>query len=141
MLLSTQLTITFRKNVWVPFRRHETPYYCYSATKLSARSFILSSSVALQTLINHFDQRGVGRIVGLVAKLMDAQGQTKSIEAFLQRMLNNYLDINKDEFMVSEKILVGPTLFFLNIKSLRVPCQSHIPGAQKKQQQVIKGTS
>jgi hypothetical protein len=60
---------------------------------------------AWRTVINHFDQRGVGRTVGLLAKLLDAQGKTKSIDAFLQRMLHNYHDINEDEFMVSEKSL------------------------------------
>jgi hypothetical protein len=71
---------------------------------------------ALRTLIDHFDQRGVGRIVGLLAKLLDAQGETESIDAFLQRMLHSYQDINEYEFMVSEKILVVATVFNLNSK-------------------------
>jgi hypothetical protein len=42
--------------------------------------------------------------VGLLAKLLDSQGETKSADAFLQRMLHNYQDINEDEVvMVSEK--------------------------------------
>jgi hypothetical protein len=60
---------------------------------------------AWRTLINHFDKRCVGRIVGLLAKLVDAQGETESIDAFMQRMLHNYQNINEDEFMVSEKSL------------------------------------
>jgi hypothetical protein len=47
---------------------------------------------------------------------MDAQGETESIDTFLQRMLHNYQDINEDEFMVSEKILVAATIFNLNNK-------------------------
>jgi hypothetical protein len=47
---------------------------------------------------------------------LDAQGETESIDAFTQRMLHNYQDINEDEFMVSEKILVAATLFNLNNK-------------------------
>jgi hypothetical protein len=57
------------------------------------------------TLINHFDRRGVGRTVGLLAKLLDAQGETESIDSFLQSTLHSYQDINEDEFMVSEKSL------------------------------------
>jgi hypothetical protein len=56
------------------------------------------------TLIEHFDRRGVGRIIGLLAKLLDAQGESVSIYTCLQRMLNNYQDINEDALTVSEKI-------------------------------------
>jgi hypothetical protein len=74
------------------------------------------SSDTLRTLIIHFDHRGVGRTIGLLAKLLDAQGERESIDAFLQRMLNNYQDVNEDEFMVSEKVIVAATLFNLNNK-------------------------
>jgi hypothetical protein len=76
-------------------------------------------SDAWRTFITHFDHRGVGRTVGLLAKLMDAQGETESIYAFPQRMLSNYQDINGDEFMVSGKILAVGTLFNLNNKLSR----------------------
>jgi hypothetical protein len=55
--------------------------------------------------LNHFDQRGVGRIIGLLAIFLDAQGEIESIDAFLQRMLNNYQDINEDDFTISERSL------------------------------------
>jgi hypothetical protein len=71
-------------------------------------------SDAWRTLIDHFDQRSVGRTIGLLAKLLDAQGETESIDAFLQRMLHDYQDINEYEFMVSEKNLVAATLHNLN---------------------------
>jgi hypothetical protein len=54
-------------------------------------------------LIDHFDQRGVCRTFGPLAKLLDAQGETESIDAYLQRMLHMYQDINRNEFMVCEK--------------------------------------
>jgi hypothetical protein len=57
---------------------------------LSSR--VLLGFDALRTLIIHFDQRGVGRTVGLLAKLLDAQGGTKSTYSFLQRMLESYQD-------------------------------------------------
>jgi hypothetical protein len=37
---------SFQKNVWLLLRRDETPYYCYSATKLSAGPVFQSPSVA-----------------------------------------------------------------------------------------------
>jgi hypothetical protein len=40
-------------------------------------------SDAWRTLINHFDLRVVGITIGLLAKLVDAQGETESIDAFL----------------------------------------------------------
>jgi hypothetical protein len=58
---------------------------------------------ARRALIYLFEQRGICRIVGLLAKLLDAQGKTKSIDAFLQRMMHNYqIGSNEDEFMVIE---------------------------------------
>jgi hypothetical protein len=75
----------------------------------SFKARVSPGSGAWRTLINHFDQRGVGRTVGLLTKLMDAQGEIESIDAFLQR-IHSYQDINEDEFMVSEKILVAATL-------------------------------
>jgi hypothetical protein len=47
---------------------------------------------------------------------LDAQGETKSVDAFLQRVLSNYQNINEDYFMVIEKILVAATLYNLNNK-------------------------
>jgi hypothetical protein len=44
-------------------------------------------SDAWRALIDLFDQRGVGLIVDLLANLLDSQGETKSIDAFLQYML------------------------------------------------------
>jgi hypothetical protein len=62
-------------------------------------------SNAWLALIDHFNHRGVGRIVGLPAQLLDSEGEIESIDAFLQLILHNYQDINEDsEFMVSEKI-------------------------------------
>jgi hypothetical protein len=52
-------------------------------------------SDAWRTLIHYFDPRGVGRAVGLLTKLIDAQGETKSIDAFLQLMLDIFQDINE----------------------------------------------
>jgi hypothetical protein len=83
---------------------------------LSLKARVSPSSNAWRTLINHFDQRGVGRTVGLLAKFLNAQGDTESTYAFLQRMLHSFQDINEDEFMVSEKILVAATMFNLNNK-------------------------
>jgi hypothetical protein len=71
---------------------------------------------AWRTLINHFDQRGDGRNVGFLVKLQDAQDEQESIDAFPQLMLIGYQDINKDELIVSENIIVAPTLFNLSNK-------------------------
>jgi hypothetical protein len=69
----------------------------------SFKSRVSPGSDARRTLINHFDQCGGGRTIGLLANFLDAQGKTESIDAFLQRMLHSYQDINENEFMVSEK--------------------------------------
>jgi hypothetical protein len=50
---------------------------------------------------------------------MDAQGETKSTCAFVQRKLHSYQDINEDEFMVSEQIFISTTLFSLRNKLSR----------------------
>lgn len=73
-------------------------------------------SDAWRVLIDHFDQRGIGRTVGLLAKLLDAQGETESVDAFIQRMLHTFQELNEDEFLVSEKNLVAATLYNLNSK-------------------------
>jgi hypothetical protein len=80
----------------------------------SFSSRVSPDSDVWSTLIEHFDRRGVGRIIGFLAKLLDAQGETVSIYTCLQRMLNNYQDINEDAFMVSEKNTVSATQYNLN---------------------------
>jgi hypothetical protein len=73
-------------------------------------------SDAWRVLIDHFDQRGIGRTVGLLAKFLDAQGETESVDAFIQRMLHTFQELNEDEFMISEFFLVAATLYNLNSK-------------------------
>ena len=73
-------------------------------------------SDAWRALIDLFDQRGIGRTVSLLTKLMEPQGDRENIDAYLQRMLHCYQDINEDEQMVNEKLLVAATLHNLNNK-------------------------
>jgi hypothetical protein len=51
---------------------------------------VSSRSHAWRTLIDHFDQRSGGRTFGFLRQLLNAQGETESVDAFLQRMLHNY---------------------------------------------------
>jgi hypothetical protein len=73
-------------------------------------------SDAWRALVDLFDQRGIGRTVNLLTKLMEPQGDKENIDAYLQRMLHCYQDINEDEQMVDEKLLVAATLQNLNSK-------------------------
>jgi hypothetical protein len=78
-------------------RHIETPYRFGSLDNFqrdpSFSARLSQGSDAWRTLIDHFDKCGAGRTIGSLAKLLDAQGETESVDTFLQRMLNNCPDI------------------------------------------------
>jgi hypothetical protein len=47
---------------------------------------------------------------------MEPQGDKQNIDAYLQRMLHSYQDINEDEEMVNGNLLVAASLHNLNNK-------------------------
>jgi hypothetical protein len=120
--LLTQLIATFRKIMLGYLRiviKHTTTAIAMTNFQrdpsFSAR--VSLGSYAWRVLIDLFDYRGVVKTLGLLAKFLDSQSETESIDAFLQRIQHTYQDINEDLFMVNEKILVAAISYNLKTKS------------------------
>jgi hypothetical protein len=87
---------------------------------------------ARRALIDLPYQRGVGKTVSFLTKLMEPQGDIEIIDAYLQRMLHGNQDIHEDEQMVNEKLMVAATFHNLNSK-LSSPRAGIIPALYAKQ--------
>jgi hypothetical protein len=73
------------------------------------------SSNAWRALIKIFDTRGEDHTVILLTKVLAPQGDNYSVDAYLQRVLHYYQNINEDEHILHEKLLVD-ALYKLNNK-------------------------
>jgi hypothetical protein len=71
---------------------------------------VSQGSDAWRVLIDHFDQRGIGKTIGLLAKILDAQSETESVDAFTQRMLNTFQELKMSSSSVN---FFGELLFYI----------------------------
>jgi hypothetical protein len=79
-------------------------------------------SHAWRALIDLLDQRGIGRTLSLLTKLMEPQGNKDNIGAYLQRLLHCNQDIN----MKTNKWLMKSSWLLPLFITLTTSCLAHV---------------